>query len=90
MKGFAVKSPQRTVRGLAEPDRPFQHSLEHRREVAWRRVDDLQHLGDRGFPRQRFVAFAPQLGNDLRRLGGWRSIVEDHAWGAPHPHGTAT
>ena len=30
MKGFAVKSAQRTVRGLAESDSAFQHRLEHR------------------------------------------------------------
>jgi hypothetical protein len=44
---------------------------------------------DRGFPRQRFVAFAPQLSDDLRRLGRWRSIFEHHAGGAPHPQGNA-
>jgi tetratricopeptide (TPR) repeat protein len=34
---------------------PFQHRLEHRREVAGRAVDDLQYLGGRGFSIQRLV-----------------------------------
>jgi hypothetical protein len=34
--------------GLAESARPFEHSVEHWRKIAGRRVDDLQHLGGGG------------------------------------------
>ena len=33
---------------LAQPHCLFQHRVEHRREIAGRGVDDLQHLGGRG------------------------------------------
>jgi hypothetical protein len=36
------------VRGLAEAHRIFENCVEHTREVAGRRVDDLQDLGSRG------------------------------------------
>ena len=35
-------------RGLAQAHRLFEHRVEHRREVAGRGIDDLQHLGGRG------------------------------------------
>jgi hypothetical protein len=78
VKGLAVKSAQRTVRGLAEPEGLFQHRLKHRRKVTRRGIDNLQHLRNRGFPRQPFVAFAPKVGNDLRSIGRSSGIVEDH------------
>jgi hypothetical protein len=78
MKGFAVKSAQRTVRGLAEPEALFQNRSEHGCKIAGRGIDNLQHLRNRGFPRQRLVAFAPEFGDDLRRLGRWRSNLRHH------------
>jgi len=39
--------------------RLFQYCFEHRGKIAGRRIDDLQHLGQRGLAGQRFVAFAP-------------------------------
>ena len=35
--------------------RPFHHRLEHRAEVAWRRIDDPQHFGGRGLLLQRLA-----------------------------------
>src|SRR5207248_180675 len=52
-KESAVVSPQLRVIGLAQPDRLVDHRLEYRREVAGRRIDDLQYLGGRGLLFQR-------------------------------------
>jgi hypothetical protein len=38
-----------------------QNRVEHRGEIAGRRVDDLQHLRSRGLLPQRFVAFGGAL-----------------------------
>ena len=40
--------------------RLFQHRVEHRREVAGRGVDDLQHLGGRGLLLQRLARLGDQ------------------------------
>ena len=48
LKALAVIGVQHAERGLAQPHRLFQHRIEHRREIAGRGVDDLQHLGGRG------------------------------------------
>ena len=48
------------MRGLAQPHRLFQHRVEHRREIAGRGVDDLQHLGGRGLLLQRLALFGDQ------------------------------
>ena len=45
---FAVIGPQCAERGTAQLHRLVQHSIEHRGEVAGRRVDDLQYFGSRG------------------------------------------
>src|SRR5262245_21693444 len=54
----------------------FQCCIEHRREIAGRGVDDLQHLGGRCLPLQRFVALPGaliepplQLGVNLAKFG---------------------
>jgi len=41
VKGFAVISAQRAVRGLAEPQGLFHYRLKHRSEAAGRGIDDL-------------------------------------------------
>src|SRR3954462_6806773 len=41
-------APPISRRSPAQPHRLVEHRVEHRREVAWRRIDDLQHLGGRG------------------------------------------
>src|SRR5262245_32949189 len=40
----AIVSPHDAERCLAKPESLFEHRVEHRREVAGRRVDDLQYL----------------------------------------------
>ena len=64
----AVEKRQASVRRSTKPMRFFQDRVEDRREIARRGVDDLQDLGDCGFPRQRLVALALEIGNDLLRI----------------------
>jgi len=55
-----------------EPQRLFQNCLEHGCEIAGRRIDDLQHLGDRGLLLQRPVAFSQlplRLGKLALKIG---------------------
>jgi hypothetical protein len=40
----------------------LQDRVEHRREVAGRGIDDLQHLGGRSLPLQRLVALGSAFG----------------------------
>jgi hypothetical protein len=48
-QGIPLGPKQHTEFGLAEPGRILQHCLEHRREIAGRAADDLEHLrGDQG------------------------------------------
>jgi hypothetical protein len=54
---LAIICPQNSKRGLTEPYGPFENCIEHRREIAWRGVDDLQYLGGRGLSGQRCVPF---------------------------------
>ena len=46
--------------GFTQPHRLFQHRIEHRRQIAGRGVDDLQHLGGRGLLIQRLPLFGQQ------------------------------
>ena len=58
--------------GPAQPHRLFQHRIEHRRQIAGRGVDDLQHLGGRGLLFQRLALFGHQprvLDRDHRLIG---------------------
>jgi len=41
--------------------RLFEHRVEHRREIAWRRVDNLQDFRHRGFLSLAFVALGSAL-----------------------------
>ena len=49
--------------------RSLQHGIEHGREVARRIVDDLQYLGGRGLPLQRFGKFSFTFGKFSFTLG---------------------
>ena len=57
------------VGGAAQADRLFQHGIEHRREIAGRRVDHLEHLGGGGLARQRLIAFGGTLPQLRLKLG---------------------
>jgi hypothetical protein len=46
------------MRGLAKAHRLFQYRVEHRGEVAGRRVDDLQDLGGRRLSLQRLLTLS--------------------------------
>jgi len=50
-----------SVSGLAQAQCLFQDRVEYRREIAGRRVDDLQYLGHRRLAGQRFVALGRPL-----------------------------
>src|SRR6516162_9953126 len=58
---LAVVGPQNAERGAAQAQRPFEHRVEHRREVAGRRIDDLQDFGSRSLPLKRLVTLSPAL-----------------------------
>ncbi len=65
-------SPQHAESGLTQPHRRFEHRVEHRREVAGRGVDDLQHLGGRGLLLQGLARLGQQprvLDRDNRLVG---------------------
>ena len=51
-------------RRFAEPHRLFEHRVEYRREVAGRRIDDLQHFGGRGL----LLQCLARLGQEARIL----------------------
>jgi hypothetical protein len=59
---FAVISDQCAMLDAAKGVRLFEHRVEDRREVSVRRVDDLQHLGDRGLPLLRLVSLGSAFG----------------------------
>ena len=52
---LAVEAAHRRFVGFAQLDRPLDHRLEDRRQIAWRAVDDLQNLRGRGLPFQRLA-----------------------------------
>jgi hypothetical protein len=68
-KALAVVPPQRPECCFAEPGSLFEHRVEHRREVAGRAVDDLQHLGHRRLSRQSLVALGSALGKLALQIG---------------------
>ena len=63
-KILPVIDGQMSVVGAAERMRLFQDRIEHRREIAGRRIDDLQHLGSRRLLLQGLT----RLGNEARVL----------------------
>ena len=58
---FAIINQQAAEIGRAEIMCLLQHRVEHRREVAGRGIDDLQHLGGRGLLLQRLVTLGVAL-----------------------------
>ena len=50
---MAVEGRERPEGRIAQVHRLFEHCVEHRGEVARRRIDDPQHLSSRGLPFQR-------------------------------------
>ena len=60
------------IGGVAEAYRLFQHRIEHRRQIAGRGVDHLQHLGGRGllFQRLPLLGDQPRVLHRDHRLGG--------------------
>ncbi len=47
-RALAVKSPEIAGAAVAKAHGPFEHRVEHRRELARRGIDDLQYLSRRG------------------------------------------
>ena len=60
METLAVVGVEHSERRLAQPHRLFQHRIEHRRQIARRGVDHLQHLGGRGLLLQCLPLFGDQ------------------------------
>src|SRR6516165_3531333 len=63
-KAITVVGPKHAKSDLAQAHGLFEHSVEHRREIAGRTVDDLQYLGGRGL----LLQSLPRLGNEPRVL----------------------
>ena len=57
---LAVERPKDAERGAAQIGRLLEHRVEHRREIAGRGVNDLQHLGGRGLLLQRLPLLVDQ------------------------------
>ena len=68
MKAFSIVGIEDTKRGIAQPHRLFEHSVEHRREITRRGIDDLQHLCRGGLLLQCFVALGKGLVEPLLQL----------------------
>ena len=87
-----IKGIQNTERRATEAYSLFEHRVKHRREVAGRRVDDLQYLCDRLLLLQRLACFCDQsrvldgddclVGKSAEQrellLGEWFHPVADH------------
>jgi hypothetical protein len=58
MNTLAVKRIKMPVSRITQAHRLVEHRVEHRREVARRRIDDLQHLSGRGLLLQRLTDLA--------------------------------
>jgi hypothetical protein len=59
LKAFAVIGHQIAEGGVAQPHRLVEHCIEHRREIAGRRIDHLQDLGRGGLL---FQGLVPLIG----------------------------
>jgi hypothetical protein len=69
MEALPVKGVEMPVGGATQAHCFFEHRVEHRREIAGRRVDDLQDLGGRGFSGQRRVTLGLALGKLTSQIG---------------------
>ena len=76
---LAVVSHSYAEGGLAQAVAPFEHRVEHRREIAGRGIDDPQHLGGRGLLFQRFGQFGGALLDALFKLGVGFLQIARHA-----------
>src|SRR6185503_1599718 len=47
METFSIPCSKGAQLRLAQPDRLFEHRIEHWRQIAWRGIDHLQYLGSR-------------------------------------------
>jgi hypothetical protein len=66
---LAVIGVQMATCGLAQPQRLFQHRIEHRLQVAGRGIDDLQHLGGGSLLFQCLVKLGSALGKLTFEIG---------------------
>ena len=66
MEALTIEHPESASVSLAQPSCFLQDGFEHQREVAGRRIDDLQHLRGRGLLGLGLVAFS----RSLLKLGG--------------------
>ena len=57
---LAITVEQDSELGFAQLRGLFEHGVEHRLQLAWRRIDDLQHLGGRRLPFQRLTLLGKQ------------------------------
>ena len=58
LDGVAVDHKERAALGIAEQRGFFHHRFEHRRQIAWRGVDHLQHFGGRSLLFQRLACLS--------------------------------
>jgi hypothetical protein len=70
-----IASLHGSERRVAEPQRLVEHRLEHRRQIAGRRIYDLQHPGGRGLLLQCFAGF----GQEPRVLDGNHRLIGEGA-----------
>src|SRR6516165_1688654 len=69
MEALAVKPSQKAESCPAKMQCFVEHCIEHRAEVARRRIDDLEDLGGRGLPLQRLGKFSFTLGKLTFEIG---------------------
>ncbi len=69
---LAIEHPHQAEVELAQADRPFEHRVEHRPEIAGRGVNDPQDLGGRGLLIERLACLGdePRIFHRDHRLGG--------------------
>src|SRR6516162_11490373 len=60
MEALTVPGSKNAKGSLAQPRRLLQHRLKHRRQIAWRAVDDPQHLSGRSLLLQRLARLCNQ------------------------------
>src|SRR5215469_10417822 len=73
----AIDEPKGTLDGATEPDRLFEHRIEHRREIARRGIDDLQYLRSRRLLFERLACLGDQPGVFHRNHGLRGEILQE-------------
>jgi hypothetical protein len=66
---LAVDKPKRALYRTTEPERLFEHRVEHGPEVARRAVDNLQDFGGSGLALQPFVTLGSTFGKLALQIG---------------------